>query len=99
MLPLHRLLQDLVRIPSVNPMGRTVAGDQFYEVRVTDYLERFFRDLGVPFDRRAVAPLRDNIVARYDSPGPSTTILLEVHQDTVPVDGMTIDPFGGEIRD
>src|SRR5262245_56480986 len=99
MLPSHRLLQDLVRIPSVNPMGRTISGEQFYEIRVTDYLERFFRDLGVPFDRRPVAPLRDNIVARYDSPGSATTILLEVHQDTVPVDGMTIDPFAGEIRD
>jgi acetylornithine deacetylase ArgE len=95
----HRLAQDLVRIPSVNPMGRTVTGEQFYEVRVTDYLERFFRDLGVAFDRRPVAPHRDNIVARYDSPGSPTTILLEVHQDTVPVDGMTVDPFGGEIRD
>jgi len=99
MQPSHRLVQELVRIPSVNPMGRIVAGEQFYEVRVTDYLERFFRDLGVEYDRRAVAPLRYNIVARYDSPGSPTTILLEVHQDTVPVDGMTIDPFGGEIRD
>jgi len=99
MQPSHRLLQDLVRIPSVNPMGRTVTGEQFYEIRVTDYLERFFRDLGVAFDRRPVAPLRDNIVARYDSPGSPTTILLEVHQDTVPVDGMTIDPFAGEIGD
>jgi len=99
MLPSHRLLQELVRIPSVNPMGRAVTGDQFYEIRVTDYLERFFRDLGVPFTRRPVAPLRDNIVARYESPGSQSTILLEVHQDTVPVDGMTIDPFGGEIRE
>src|SRR5690242_12004353 len=65
MLPAHRLLQDLVRIPSVNPMGRAVTGDQFYEHRVTDYLEEFFRDLGVAYDRRPVAPLRDNIVARY----------------------------------
>jgi acetylornithine deacetylase ArgE len=95
----HRLLQDLVRLPSVNPMGRAVTGDQFYEVRVTDYLERFFRDLGVPCDRQPVAPLRDNIVARCESAGAQTTILLEVHQDTVPVDGMIIDPFGGEIRD
>jgi acetylornithine deacetylase ArgE len=99
MLPSHRLLQDLVRIPSVNPMGRAVTGDQFYEHRVTDYLERFFRDLGVPYERRPVAPLRDNIVARYESRGARQTILLEVHQDTVPVDGMVIDPFGGEIRD
>jgi acetylornithine deacetylase ArgE len=99
MAPSHRLLQDLVRLPSINPMGRSGASDQYYEVRVTNYLERFFRDLGVPFERRPVAPLRDNIVSRYESPGARTTVLLEVHQDTVPVDGMTIDPFGAEIRD
>ena len=26
-------------------------------------------------------------------------LLWDVHQDTVPVDGMTVDPFGGEVRD
>ena len=99
MSPTHRLLQDLVRLPSVNPMGRSVSGDLFYEHRVTSYLERFFIDLGVPCKRSPVAPLRDNIVARYESPGATTTLLFEVHQDTVPVDGMTIDPFAGDVRD
>src|SRR5207249_11384248 len=94
-----RLLQDLVRIPSVNPMGRAATGEQFYEHRLTDYLERFFRDLGVPYERQPVAPLRDNIVARYEPPGAKLAVLLEVHQDTVPVDGMVIDPFGGDVRD
>jgi acetylornithine deacetylase ArgE len=99
MSPTHRLLQDLVRLPSINPMGRAVNGDIFFEHRVTAYLERFFIDLGVPFKRTPVAPLRDNIVARFESPGAHRTLLFEVHQDTVPVDGMTIDPFAGEVRD
>lgn len=99
MSPTHRLLQDLVRLPSINPMGRAVAGDLFYENRVTGFLERFFVDLGVPFKRTPVAPLRENIVARYEPPGAKWTVLFEVHQDTVPVDGMTIDPFAGDIRD
>src|SRR3954447_2181914 len=99
MSPTCRLLQDLVRLPSVNPMGRVVTGDTYYEHRVTAYLERFFLDLGVPCKRTSVAPLRDNIVARYESPGAKVTLLFEVHQDTVPVDGMTIDPFAGEVRD
>lgn len=97
--PAQKLLQDLVRLPSVNPMGRTVGDDIFYEVRVTDYLERFFRGLGVPFERQMIAPQRENIVARFESPSAPFTVLFEVHQDTVPVDGMVIDPFGGEIRD
>jgi len=96
---LSQLLADLVRIPSVNPMGRPGDGPHFFEHRVTDYLERFFSDLGVPYERQPVAPLRENIVARFDSPGATRTLLWEVHQDTVPVEAMIIDPFGGEIRD
>ncbi|VTR96556.1 M20 family metallopeptidase [Tuwongella immobilis] len=97
--PLNQLLADLVSIPSVNPMGRPADGPLFFENRVTDYLEQFFRNLGVPYERQPVAPLRDNIVARFDSPGATRTLLWEVHQDTVPVDAMVIDPFAAEIRD
>src|SRR5262245_60575394 len=92
-----RLLRDLVRLPSVNPMGRNLPGDITLEHRVTDYLEPFFRDLGVAYERYAVKPQRDNIVARIDFPKAPRTILLEVHQDTVPIDNMTVDPFGAAI--
>jgi acetylornithine deacetylase len=93
-----RLLRDLVALPSVNPMGRPLQGPEVYEHRVTAYLEDFFRGLGVPYERQAVAPLRDNIVARCDVPGARRTLLLEAHQDTVPTDHMTIDPFGAWIE-
>ena len=80
-------------------MGRAVAGAPYFEDRVTDYLEDFFKNLGVPYQRTAVAPQRDNIVARFEPSAAPFAVLWEVHQDTVPVDGMTIDPFAGEIRD
>jgi acetylornithine deacetylase/succinyl-diaminopimelate desuccinylase-like protein len=92
------LLQALVRLPSVNPMGRPVQGPIYFEHQVTAFLEDFFRKLSVPYERQTIAPQRDNIVARLDVPGARHTLLLEVHQDTVPVDGMTIDPFGGVIE-
>ncbi len=88
-----RLLSELVAIPSVNPMGRALAGEGFLETRLTDYLEAWFRDLGVECRRTAVSPGRDNLVARYEAPGAGRTILFDVHQDTVPTDGMTIPPF------
>jgi acetylornithine deacetylase len=93
-----RLLADLVALPSVNPMGRPLQGPHLFEHRVTAYLEHFFRSLGVPHQRQTVAPQRDNIFAVFEPPGACSTLILEAHQDTVPTDGMTIDPFGARIE-
>jgi acetylornithine deacetylase len=89
-------LQHLIRIPSVNPLGRPLLEPPYGESGVTDYLENFFRALEVPYERIGVSPGRDNIVARIepldDAPA-RPTILFDAHQDTVPVEGMTIDPW------
>jgi acetylornithine deacetylase/succinyl-diaminopimelate desuccinylase-like protein len=96
------LLKALIAIPSVNPMGRGAAAAACYESRLTDFLQTQFDSLGLPWQRQTVAPLRDNIVARLDGhPLPDAggeLLLWEVHQDTVPTDGMTIDPFGAHIE-
>jgi acetylornithine deacetylase len=93
-----QLLRDLVSLPSVNPMGRPNPGPECFEHRVSDYLESYFRNLGVPVERQPVAPQRENVVARCELPGARRTLLLEVHQDTVPVDNMTVDPFGARVE-
>ena len=93
-----RLLSDLVSIPSVNPMGRGLTGPGFLEGRVSDYLEDWFRTLGVDVERQVVSPGRDNVIARYESPARRRTLLFDAHQDTVPTDGMTIDPFAPELK-
>ena len=49
-------LQQLIRIPSVNPMGRDVTGEQYCEHALTDYLEQFFQDLDVPVCRQHGGP-------------------------------------------
>lgn len=100
---LVKTLSDLVAIPSVNPMGRPLDGPEFYEERVTDYLQGLFERVGLRWQRQIVQPRRENIVARLDgarspeSGGP--LMLLEAHQDTVPVDGMTIDPWKPQVRE
>tara|TARA_B100000700_G_scaffold58936_2_gene63960 strand:+ start:16422 stop:17618 length:1197 start_codon:yes stop_codon:yes gene_type:complete len=100
---LFGLLQDLVRTPSVNPMGRDVSGDIYYEGQMTSYLEKWFTELGVEFRRNTLEPGRDNIAAIL--PGSRSVedggrlIMLEAHQDTVPVDGMTVAPFDPIIQD
>lgn len=93
-----RLLSDLVAIPSVNPMGRGSSGPEYLEGRVSDYLEAYFRAIGIKVERQVVSPGRDNIIARYDAPESRRTILFDAHQDTVPVDGMTIAPFKPELK-
>ncbi len=95
-----RLLADLVAIPSVNPMGRPDPADpRQRETRVSAYLEQFCNDRGLPCQRVPIAPGRDNLLIRHESPGARRTILFDAHQDTVPVEGMTIDPFDPVIRD
>jgi acetylornithine deacetylase len=94
-----RLLRDLVAIPSVNPMGRPLSGPDIFEHRVTDYLEGVFKGLGVAYERQPVAPLRENIVAWSGPDDGRPALMFEAHQDTVPTDGMTIEPFGARIAD
>ena len=102
-LDLVSTLSQLVATPSVNPMGRAISGPEFFEYKVTAWLQDFFARLQIPFQRHTVAPLRDNIIARFDGdPAPEAggrIILFEAHQDTVPVDGMTIDPWRPVVRD
>ena len=100
---LTQTLIELVSLPSVNPMGKAVDGPEYFEYRVTEYLESLFHSLELPFERQTVAPKRDNIIARLDGEVPVSAggplVLFEAHQDTVPVDGMTIEPWTPAVRD
>jgi len=95
-------LARLVEIPSLNPMGRPVSGPPFGEDRLTDFLERTFDGLGLVSIRQPDALGRNNLIARLDGEIPADRggrlILLDAHQDTVPVEGMTIEPFSPDVR-
>ncbi len=92
------LLQNLVSLPSINPMGKKAEGEEFFEYKVTAYLENYFRELGAPFEKQQVAPKRENIIARCDVPGATETLMFEVHQDTVPAENMIINPYAGNVK-
>lgn len=100
MLPLAQLLAELVRRPSVNPMGRTdLPSEIIHESRVTSFLEEQLRGLGCAVRRQTVQPGRDNLIATYNPPTkPPFSVLFEAHQDTVPVDAMTIEPFEARVE-
>ncbi|MEX2142769.1 MAG: M20 family metallopeptidase [Pirellulales bacterium] len=99
-LNLPHLLADLIAIPSVNPMGRgEVAGAEVFERHLTDYLEQWFSRIGLETQRQTIEPGRDNLIARLEGSAGAPVVLLDAHQDTVPVEGMTIDPFRPTTRE
>lgn len=92
------LAQALVRIPSVNPDGDP-GTDRTGEQACAEFVAGFLRDLGAKVELSEVHPGRPNVVARFPSDGGKPRLLFAPHTDTVSVAGMTIDPFGGELRD
>lgn len=93
------LLKTLVAIPSVNPMGRALSGDEYLEGRLTEWLVGFLKTHDLPCEVVTIEPGRANVLTRIDVPGATKTLLFDAHQDTVPVDGMTIPPFEPAERD
>jgi len=90
----------LIRIPSVNPDGGDPGTDQTGEAACASWVADFLRGCGAEVSLREVLPGRPNVVARFPSRrAEGRRILLAPHLDTVSVAGMTIDPFGGEVRD
>jgi acetylornithine deacetylase/succinyl-diaminopimelate desuccinylase-like protein len=95
------LCQSLVRIPSVNPddnPGTTLTGEARCATWIAEWLRAEFPDVHVTTPE--VLPDRPNVVACFGSASPNKPrLLFAPHTDTVSIVGMTIDPFGGEIRD
>lgn len=93
-----RRLQDLVAIPSVNPMGRDdlppeIVGEQAVAEHVAAALSRLGMDATL-VGRGG----RTSVVAEARVSADADTVLVASHLDTVPVDGMEIDPFDPVIQ-
>lgn len=83
------LTAELVRIPSICGHEGTAIAE-----RLADEL----RDIGATAVLQDVGPDRQNVVGELCF-GDGPTLLFEGHMDTKWVDGMTLDPFAGEIRE
>lgn len=97
------LCQALVRIPSVNPDGE-VDTEHSGEKACAEFVGEFLKQCGAHVVLEDVLPERPNVIGRFTSnslPDGKTKprIVFGPHTDTVGVAGMTIAPFGGEIRD
>ena len=92
-------LRDFVAIPSVNPMGRddldaAITGERRYAEHAAAAFARIGLDAAVVGEGE-----RASFVATATHPDARESVLVASHLDTVPVDGMEIDPFDPEIRD
>lgn len=93
------LLQDLLRIPSVNP---DCAPDQGAtgELACARFIGELLEICGAEVAFDEVLPGRPNVIGRFPGTGTKKPgLLLAPHVDTVSVLGMSVDPFGGKIRD
>jgi acetylornithine deacetylase/succinyl-diaminopimelate desuccinylase-like protein len=85
MTPTHKLLRELIALPSVNPAflppGDPLAGEQ----RVAEFLAATAASAGLDVELREVLPGRPNLIARLTpSATPRQRVLLAPHLDTVP---------------
>ena len=87
------LLQELVRVRSVNPPGD--------EGGVVDVLQPNLDKAGLDTEVLVSDSGRPTLIARVEGPRDRPALVLLSHSDVVPVeeDGWTQDPFGAEIVD
>lgn len=96
---LPSLLSKLIATPSVNPAHSddpSISGEE----RMAKLFETLFHERGLSVER--LYPLgkdRPGVIGRTRPGSIQKTLLLEMHLDTVGVEGMTIDPFQAEIKD
>jgi acetylornithine deacetylase len=96
--PATRYLRDYVAIPSVNPMRRddidaSIAGERRYAEHLREQLRR------AGLDAELTGPHeRPSVIAEARARDAEETLLVASHLDTVPVDGMEIDPFDPRIE-
>ncbi len=90
------IAQALVRIPSVNPDYDPASAG---EGAVTAWIEDWGKANGFAVLRQPVLPGRENILLQFRNGADHPHFMLNGHTDTVGVGGMTIAPFGGEVRD
>jgi acetylornithine deacetylase len=93
---LTKLTQELIQINSINP---SLTPEGKGEAEIGAYVADELSTLGLEVTASEIAPGRVNVVGVLKGSGGGRSLLLNAHLDTVGVEGMRIDPFGGELRD
>ncbi len=92
------LLQQLIRIPSVNPDDQS-GFDNGGEAQLAAFLQTWLTELGAEVILEEIKPQRPNLIARFAPMDGRPRVLFGPHLDTVGVANMSIDPFAAEWRE
>lgn len=87
---LLKVLQDLVRIESVNPSLHSSGSG---ELTIAHYLGEYLTELGLEVSYQVIEPNRVNVIGVLKGTGEGRSILLNGHTDTVGINGMDIEPL------
>jgi acetylornithine deacetylase len=93
-----QLVAQLVATPSPNsgePRGEPLTA---CEGAVAELVADYLTDLGLEVRRQHVVGERANVLCEIAGTG-DRRLLLDAHMDTVPAEGMAVEPFSGEVRD
>jgi acetylornithine deacetylase/succinyl-diaminopimelate desuccinylase family protein len=90
------IAQALIRIPSVNPNYDPASRA---EKDVVSWIQSWGQERGFETRTQPVLDGRSNVILRLRNGGDHPHLLLNGHMDTVGVAGMTIPPFGGDVRE
>lgn len=90
------LLQRMVAFDTVNA---NISGKPSPERPLAEYIESVATDWGFATARLPIEGDDINLLVTHEVSHDAPWLLFESHMDTVSVAGMTIDPFGGELRD
>ncbi len=85
-----QVTREMVAIPSIT---------HHEGMGMVNYLERWFNDLDIPVRIYPYDNERANFFADYGAVNGPGRFMFNGHMDIKPVDGMTVDPYSGEIRD
>ena len=92
---LLRLLQDFIRIESVNP--NLVTGGAG-ELEIASYIEERLKEIGLEVQTQEVEENRTNVIGLLKGTGEGKSIMLNGHIDTVSIDGMNIEPLNPKVE-
>lgn len=92
---LLELLQDLIRIESINPkLAKQGSG----EIKIANYIGKYLKKLGIEVKFQDVDEKRKNVIGLLKGNGKGRSLMLNGHTDTVSIHGMEIEPFNPQYK-